>query len=140
MHGMLRRMLGPADAEDALQESWLRAARALGRFRGDSALRTWLTAIAINHARELLRARGRWEEGAAEEAASTGPWPPLDLERAVGRLAPGYRLALLLHDAWGYTHEEIAGMLGIEPGTSKSQLSHARRVVRSWLAGGERKP
>jgi DNA-directed RNA polymerase specialized sigma24 family protein len=66
MHGVLRRMLGAADAEDALQETWLRAARGLEGFRG------------------------------------------------------------------------IGGMLGIEPGTSKSQLSHARRAVRSWLAGGER--
>jgi RNA polymerase sigma-70 factor (ECF subfamily) len=61
----------------------------------------------------------------------------LDLERALGRLADGYRAVVVLHDVEGHTHEEIARILGIDPGTSKSQLSRARRMLREWL-GSER--
>ena len=57
----------------------------------------------------------------------------LDLERAIAALPPGARQVLVLHDVEGFTHEEIATMLGIEPGTSKSQLFHARRRMRETL-------
>ena len=56
-----------------------------------------------------------------------------DLERAIAELPNGYREVLVLHDVEGYTHKEIASMLGIEEGTSKSQLSRARRAMRTWL-------
>jgi RNA polymerase sigma-70 factor (ECF subfamily) len=57
----------------------------------------------------------------------------VDLETALDRVAPGYRAVVVLHDLEGFTHEEIAALLGIEPGTAKSQLSRARRAVRAWL-------
>ena len=53
---------------------------------------------------------------------------------AIDGLADGYREVVVLHDIEGFTHEEIAGLLGIEPGTSKSQLSRARRILRAALA------
>ena len=56
-----------------------------------------------------------------------------DLERAISELPDGYREVLVLHDVEGYTHKEIAAMLGIEEGTSKSQLSRARRAMRTLL-------
>ena len=59
----------------------------------------------------------------------------MDLERAVASLPDGYREVLVLHDVEGYTHEEIAGLLGIDRGTSKSQLSRARRELRARLSG-----
>ena len=64
-------------------------------------------------------------------------WPDhanrVDLERALVRLPPGFREVLVLHDVEGFTHEDIATMLGIQPGTSKSQLSRARSAMRRAL-------
>lgn len=129
------------DAEDLVHETWLRAVRGAGRFAGRSALRTWLTGILVNCAREWRRAAHR--AGTVElhdEVAGSDPAPPagierLDLERALAALAPGYREVLLLHDLFGYSHDEIGGMLGVAPGTSKSQLSRARRAVIRALGG-----
>jgi RNA polymerase sigma-70 factor (ECF subfamily) len=57
----------------------------------------------------------------------------MEVQSAVERLPDGYREVLLLHDVQGHTHEEIAEILGIAPGTSKSQLSRARSTLRRWL-------
>ena len=61
------------------------------------------------------------------------PTGPIDLEAALGRLTPVTRSVLWLHDVEGYTHDEIGSLMGIRNGTSKSQLSRARRAVRRWL-------
>lgn len=123
------------DAEDIVQTAWIRAAEALPRFAWRSALRTWLGGIAIHCAREHLR-RPEGRELPPELAAEAHP-PALhrriDLDRAVAGLPYGYREVLLLHDVEGFTHQEIAGMLEIEPGTSKSQLFHARRALKRAL-------
>jgi RNA polymerase sigma-70 factor (ECF subfamily) len=125
------------DAEDVVQETWIRATERLADFRWEAAFATWLTGIGLNVARGLLRRRGRWE---ADPESVPEPWraPPalgerIDLERALELLPAGYRAVLVLHDVEGYTHEEIAAMLGVVPGTSKSQLSCARRAMRSLL-------
>jgi RNA polymerase sigma-70 factor, ECF subfamily len=134
----LLRVLGGSqhDAEDAVQETWIRATDKLGEFRWEAAFGTWLTGIGLNVARSVLRRDWRWEP--AEEAPE--PWSPpaphgerIDLERALALLPTGYRVVLLLHDVEGYTHEEIGERLGVVPGTSKSQLSHARRALRQLL-------
>lgn len=137
LYAFLRRLAGAA-AEDALQETWLRAARRLGTFRGDSALRTWLFGIALNAARETWRGRDAYPDPGPEEGVGPAPAAEasLDLRRAVDALPPGYRAVLLLHDAWGYTHAEVGALLGVDEGTSKSQLAHARAKVRQRLAGG----
>src|SRR5262245_19221140 len=136
LYGLLRRLVGVSDAQDALQETWLRAARGLPGFRWQGALRTWLTGIALNCARELRRAQGpRPAPGPEPEPRPPSVGQRIDLERAVEALADGYRTVLLLHDAQGYTHAEIAALLGVDEGTSKSQLSRARRAVRESLRG-----
>ena len=128
-------------AEELVQRSWIRAVEGLGGFGWRSALSTWLGGIAVNCARELWRdGRGR-DEALDEErdpvpaphASPSGPEDRIDLERAIERLPQGYRQVFVLHDVEGYTHEEIGGLLGIEAGTSKSQLSHARRRLRAAL-------
>jgi RNA polymerase sigma-70 factor, ECF subfamily len=128
-------------AEELVQRSWIRAVEGLGAFGWRSALSTWLGGIAINCARELWR-EGRGREEARDQTedqvsvardSPAGPDDRIDLERAIQRLPQGYRQVFVLHDVEGYTHEEIGGLLGIEPGTSKSQLSHARRRLRSAL-------
>lgn len=57
----------------------------------------------------------------------------LDLREAIAALPDGYRAALVLHDVEGYTHDDVASLLGIDVGTSKSQLARARRSLRRWL-------
>jgi RNA polymerase sigma-70 factor (ECF subfamily) len=123
------------DADDALQETWLRAVRGLAGFRGDSSFRTWLVGIAIRTALEAGRARVAKASGvvAPDPAGPCQPELRLDLERLIHRLPHGYRHVLVLHDIQGHTHEEIARLLDIEPGTSKSQLSRARALLRRWL-------
>jgi RNA polymerase sigma-70 factor (ECF subfamily) len=138
------RVVGGAehDAEDVVQETWIRATEKLREFRWEAAFGTWLTGIGLNVARSLLRRSGRW--GSADEAPE--PWCPpaqhgerIDLERALALLPAGYRVVLLLHDVEGYTHEEIGQRLGVVPGTSKSQLSHARRALRQLLEPAPRR-
>jgi RNA polymerase sigma factor (sigma-70 family) len=138
LHALVLRMLAGSehDAEDVVQEAWIRAAKSLGGFRWESAFATWLAGIGINCARMLLRRQGRWEP----LDAGNEPWRPpaphgerIDVERALALLPAGYRAVLVLHDVEGYTHEEIGERLGIAPGTSKSQLFHARKSLRRLL-------
>jgi RNA polymerase sigma-70 factor, ECF subfamily len=142
LYPLVLRVVGGAemDAEDVVQEAWIRATGAMRRFRGDSSFSTWLTAIALNAARDHLRRRGRW--GTTEDVTEVEipvPAAPhgqrMDLERAISLLPPGCRTVLVLHDVEGFTHEEIAKQLGIAVGTSKSQLFAARRAARTLLAG-----
>lgn len=140
MYQLVLRMLGGSqpDAEDVIQEAWIRGVRKLGTFRWESSLRTWLSAIALNQAREVLRKRSRapvteLPEGLELPARPTRDGERLDLERAIARLPAGYRSVLVLHDIEGFTHEEISRQLDIAVGTSKSQLFDARRAMRALL-------
>jgi len=123
------------DAADIVQDVWLRASRRLDTFRWDAALPTWLTSIAINCVRE--RSRRRPDEAVpltVEIPVARTDHRRLELEQAIQSLAAGYREVLVLHDIEGYTHDEIAGLLGIDTGTSKSQLFRARRALRAALS------
>ena len=135
------RLLGGSDpdAGDVLQEAWCRAFEELRRFSGRSSLRTWLAGVVVNCSREHLRAKAQSRSlpsaGLASRPAGPSPESEMDVRRALDALPDGYREVLVLHDVGGYTHEEIALALDIAPGTSKSQLSRARRALRSELAG-----
>jgi RNA polymerase sigma-70 factor (ECF subfamily) len=124
-------------AEEIVHDAWLRAAERWASFGWRSSLRTWLIGILLNRLREAHRSWRREPldslDGDIAEAAPARVEDRLDLEAAVRRLPPGYRAVLILHDIEGHTHEEIADLLGLEAGTSKSQLSRARRAVRRWL-------
>ena len=141
VYTIIRRLAGDDMlAEDCAQEAWVRAIRALPRFRGEARFGTWLHRIAVNSA--LQGRRGRQRRADREE-----PLPPLlsvtpkptdallrrRLERAMDALPDGMRRVLVLHDVEGHTHEEIAELLGIAPGTSKSQLWKARGRMRELL-------
>ena len=126
-----------ADADDVVQETWIRAATQLRTFRGESAFRTWLIGIAVRVSYEVLRRRRRGDTS-RPEALETPDRPvpigdQIDLERALATLSDQHRAVLLLHDLEGFTHEEIAAQLGVAPGTSKAQLFHARRAMRRML-------
>lgn len=128
-------------AEELVQRVWIRAVEGLASFAWRSTFSTWLGGIAVNCARELWRDTRRAGSGADGEEwnhlsvmrGEAGPEDRIDLDRAIERLPHGYRQVFVLHDVEGYTHEEIGGLLGIEAGTSKSQLSHARRRLRAAL-------
>ena len=149
LYNLVFRMAGSAhDAEDLLQEIFLHAHRKLGSFRGESSLGTWLYRLAVNHCLDVLRSRQAKmtrvtesldEEGAAEPAATSPTVPTavsrLDVERAIARLPAGCRTAFVLHDVEGFEHNEIAKLLGVSEGTSKSQVHKARMKLRAMLRG-----
>ena len=123
------------EAEDLVQESWVRAVRVLSSFRAASALRSWLCGFVVNARRERLRTAWRTVDAPDIEpvARASADDTTLDLERAIAALPAGARDVFVLHDVYGYTHEEIAGMLGVATGTSKSQLTRARTLLRVSL-------
>lgn len=137
------RLLGghEADTEDALQEGWVRAIRGLDGFRGEGALGAWLAGIAVRVAWETIRRRRPWVaiDGASEPSAEPFDQEErIDLEQALGRLPDAQRLVMVLHDVEGFTHDEIADLLGIAAGTSKSHLHRGRRSLRAMLESHER--
>ena len=133
----------PALAEDLTQEVFVRAWRKLSSFRGESAFSSWLYPLTVNVALSERRSRRRrdariiaTEDPASLERAPRSPAPEagFDLEKAMATLPPGARAVFVLHDVEGRTHEEIAQLLGLAPGTSKAQLHRARRLLREALA------
>jgi RNA polymerase sigma-70 factor (ECF subfamily) len=140
-------MTGSAeDAEDLLQEVFLQAHRKLAGFRGESTLGTWLYRLAMNHCLDHLRGKrvkmSRATESLDREDASEpiAPEPVvptaisrMDLERAIETLPPGCKAAFLLHDVEGFEHGEVAKILGVSEGTSKSQVHKARLKLRAKL-------
>jgi len=144
LHALATRMAGsPQDGEDLLQEIFLQAYRKLGSFKGDAALGTWLYRLAVNHCLDHVRSRqakmgrmtGTLDDDAADEpvARRDTPVARLDLERALHQLPDGCRAAFVLHDVEGFDHKEVAGLLGIAEGTSKSQVFKARMKLRAIL-------
>lgn len=141
VYTVVRRLAGDdALAEDWAQEAWMRAIRALPSFRGQALFSTWLHRIAVNCAlygrrgRERLRAREtELPESMEASCREEKPLLRMRLESAMDRLPPGMRRVLVLHDVEGYTHEEIGELLGVAPGTCKSQLFKARAKMRAML-------
>ena len=140
--GFVYRLLGRsgAEAEDVVQETWIRACENLPRFRWDSRFSTWLLGIGLNLVRERQRSAARRRSASLDEVEHAPATPGasadrIDLARAIELLPDGYRMALVLHDVEGMKHSEIAERLGISSGTSKSQLFSARRAMRAMLAG-----
>ncbi len=131
--------------EDLLQDIFLQVHRKIGSFRGEASLGTWLYRLAMNQCLDFVRSRqsrmkvvtdGFEDDGSNEPVAPRDtPVARLDLERAVQRLPGGYRAAFVLHDVEGLDHKQIAGMLGITEGTSRSQVFKARLKLRALLNG-----
>ena len=131
-------------AEELTQDVFVRAWEKLSLFRGESAFTTWLHRLAVNvvlnHRKTEGRQRARLAaddegDGPDSVAARVGPAPGdrMDLEAAIAGLPPGARRVFALHDVEGYTHEEIADLLGITAGGSKAQLHRARLLLRAAL-------
>ena len=130
---LARRLVGNrSDAEDVLQETFLRAWRSLSRFRGEASLGTWLYRIAVNLSRDLTKRRrpNAPQIDGISSQRSSDVIVRKRLESALTQLSPGYREVLTLHDVMELGHAEIADVLNISVGTSKSQLHKARAALR----------
>jgi RNA polymerase sigma-70 factor (ECF subfamily) len=150
LYNLASRMAGGAsDAEDLLQDIFLLAYRKVGSYRGESSLGTWLYRLAMNYCVDVLRNRqtrmgqvtDSMDEPDAPPVAAPGPVlsavSRIDLERAIQALPPACRAAFLLHDVEGFGHQEVADILGVSEGTSKSQVHKARLRIRAHLGARE---
>ena len=128
------------DAEDALQDAFLHAYRALGRFDAAYPFGAWLARIVANAALDLVRRR---KVRVTEEIPADAALPFRDpaesaelksrLSEALSELPARQRAVLVLHDVEGYRHAEIGAMLGMPEGTARSDLHHARTMMRRAL-------
>ena len=144
-YGLALRLSGGAadDAAEVVQEAWLRAVERIDRYRAGEPFAPWLCGFVIRCWRERWRRRRHAAEvDLDEELIPAEPdgiqnWTiePERLRQAVGDLPNGFRDVLVLHDVEGYTHAEIAELLEVSVGTSKSQLSRARARLRRALTG-----
>lgn len=142
IHSLCRRMIGDAEADDVAQDVFVRAWGKLAQFRGESAFGTWLYRLAVNvilGKRQTLGVRNARFAGGDPNDLPLASRPvrvdlQVDFEAAIGRLPRGAREVFVLHDVEGYTHEEIAELLAVTSGTSKSQLHRARMTLRQYLA------
>jgi RNA polymerase sigma-70 factor (ECF subfamily) len=143
VHGLARRMAGADAADELTQDVFVRVWQKLGTFRGESAFGTWLHRLAVNVIVERFRSLGVKRDrflADSEPVLDVTPAPvrarpdlAMDLDAAIVELPDGARTIFVLHDVEGYRHEEIATMLGISAGTSKSQLHRARQSLRTLL-------
>jgi RNA polymerase sigma factor (sigma-70 family) len=144
VYSMARRICrSEEDAEDVLQETFLEVCRSIGGFRGTGpgSLTAWVKRIAASKA--LMRVRREKyrdadelpEDGALAGMPAADVGLQLDLEAALERLPETSRAVVWLHDVEGYTHEDIAEMMGKTVSFSKSQLARAHLRLRSWLGG-----
>lgn len=141
IHSLARRMLGAEHADEVTQDVFVRAWQKLALFRGEAAFGTWLHRLAINvmlaRRGEFARNRDRFsndeQEFAKLSSRPVGLDAKLDFEAALQHLPDGARAIFVLHDIEGYKHEEIAHMLNVSAGTSKSQLHRARMALRQHL-------
>jgi RNA polymerase sigma-70 factor (ECF subfamily) len=129
------------DAEDAVQDGFLHAFRALDRFRPEQAFGAWLHRIVANAALDIGRRRKVRDSEALTESVSLPFRDPAEQDELRRRLTDGLallsqrqRAVIVLHDVEGFTHGEIAGMLGIPEGTARSDLHHARASLRKQLS------
>lgn len=136
---LARWMLSTPDVEDVVQDVFVRAWTRLHTLRGAQSFGPWLRRLAANvvlrRRQRLARARSRAApmEAALRSAATPGPERGIDLERGIVSLPPGARDVFVLHDVEGFSHVEIAALLGVAQATSRSQLSRARMLLREFL-------
>jgi RNA polymerase sigma-70 factor (ECF subfamily) len=141
----LRMSNSKADAEDVVQDTFVKAFKHLPRFRGDSSVSTWLSRITINLCRDLYKKQSRQNRqldssdnylspSILSESKPTDILQIKKLELALMQLPLGYREVLVLHDVIEMDHKEIGLILGIKEGTSKSQLHKARAKMRKIMA------
>ena len=150
MRNLARNLLGSvSDAEDAVQETFLKVQRSAGSFRGQSSFVTWTFRILVNTCHDLRRSRVRRKELAQEDTEDQDAFPKLRapgshpilrmaLERAIAKLTQHQRDVFLLYEVEGFKHAEIAGMLEITETASKNTLFQAKKSLRGMLEAPRR--
>jgi RNA polymerase sigma-70 factor (ECF subfamily) len=143
MYAVCLRYAGNADdAQDVLQEGFLKVYKNLSRFRGDGSFEGWIRRIFVNTAIEHLR-RKAYLKPIADKEMNTIPYKEttvLDtlgekqIMKLISQLPPGYRTVFNMYAVEGYTHKEVGDILGISEGTSKSQLARARMILQELVA------
>jgi RNA polymerase sigma-70 factor (ECF subfamily) len=150
-HLCLRMVKNEADAEDMTQEAFMRVFRKIHTFQGKSAFSTWLHRVSVNTVLMSLRKKKRVEiplenddryeeEPGVPRQIPGGPDPSLaglfdreNLKRVFRLMPDGYKRMVVLHDVFGYEHNEIASLMNCSVGNSKSQLHKARVRMRNLL-------
>jgi len=121
-------------AEEIVNDTFLTAFKRLETLKNHDAFRSWLLSIAINHVRNRRRTEVKRSTAQLEDVHlfqdAHNPLIKAALQQAIQNLPAGYREVFMLHDADGFTHEEISKILKISEGTSKSQLFKARNMLR----------
>jgi len=143
------------DAEDLLQETFVRAHAALPRFEGKSSFYTWIYRIAVNRSINFLKSRKirtgislddpdsfvEHLDELVEEADKAPPWQTLlnaelkkKLNEAIQKLSENHRLVVVMHEIEGIPQDEVAQILGCSSGTVRSRLFYARQQLQAWLS------
>lgn len=142
MYGVCLRYCGNTDdANDLLQEGFIKIFKNLSRFRGEGSFEGWIRRIFINTSIEHFRKKiklynvSEVQENTIEDTDLTAldTLAQKDLLVLINELSPGYKTIFNMHVVEGYSHKEIAAMLGITEGTSKSQLARAKAVLKKSL-------
>jgi len=144
VYSLMARMTGSTvTADDLLQETFIEVMRSIAGFRGEASLATWIRKIAVSKC--LMHLRSAWQHRATlfrDLGEDHNPYEPavasdtslthaqIDLERALARLSDTSRIVVLLHDVEGYTHREIAELMGQSVSFSKSQLARAHQRLQ----------
>lgn len=137
----LRYASNAEEAEDILQEGFIKIFKKLDSFRGEGSFEGWIRRIFVNTAIEHFR-RKRYLQPVTEKEENTIEGKSLsaldglaekDILALVRQLSPGYRTVFNMYVVEGYTHKEIGDMLGISEGTSKSQLSRAKVILQDMV-------
>lgn len=147
MYGVCLRYAGNAeDAQDILQEGFIKVFRNLERFRAEGSFEGWIRRIFVNTAIEHYRRTVNMYpvSESQENNVEDKDWSAFDklaakdLMKLIQELSPGYRTVFNLYVVEGYTHKDIAGMMGISEGTSKSQLARAKAILKNIITGKQK--
>ena len=148
---ILRIVHSRSDAEEVVQETFLKAFRSLHRFQEDSSLYTWLYRIAVNAAVDLSKKEQRrrhrslnddesFAEAASQPDFDAGPVARTEQEELRGMVRDGiqalperYRVILVMREYGGHSYEELGEVLGLPKGTVESRLFRARAKLKAWL-------
>jgi RNA polymerase sigma factor (sigma-70 family) len=138
MYTIARRIsANPDDASDALQDAFVQVFRDLHQYSGQSTLGAWIKTIVIRTALRNVKMTPITESMEVVKGSDEIEWPEAMngeyLHRAIETLPAGYKVTFLLTEVEGYSHKEVAEMLRISVGTSKSQLSRAKKLLQRKL-------
>ena len=144
VYAVCLRMVGDSvEAQELVQDVFVRAWERRESFRGESAFGTWLHRLAVNVVLERFRSDKRRDlrvmlqsdlSESSAQAAGQSSDDQLDIENSLARLPAGARVAFVLHHIEGYSYEEIAALTHLAPGTIRSHVFHARQLLMRMLS------